>query len=490
MKHHDGRSTLNRPGRLFALVCLAGLGLTGTAHAVLSEREALSGWSPKAGGGFARNVANPNYPGTSRVLANVGTSVVATTTATIGGPAGALIVSTAATLSRANIGAAVGRCLLMANPLCIAAAAGTALWAESLRIKSEGGGIVQDPGQSKQTVAAWLATVTNPTNSQLLTATSDTQLGAASAVIPGLNKVTGSNTACLTHYDYRAGAVLSATQVRYQQRLSYTQNPTGNYGTCGPAGNVGAWTDSGIVTTSQTSVQQCPSYIDFQYGLQPPGSTPGADGKCKTGVYSGEITPIQVGEKFTQFPPSDQAAVVQNVLQGGQEIEPESAATSGPTQQTGTPTSSTTVGPLGTSTQTSTPTYHYEYGGDSDFINYTTTTTVEMCTGAESCTTTTTTEAPPVENDPKDPCTTNPDRLGCTKLGTAPTDQVAKVTRSIGFGAESVALPSGCPSDTVVQGKSFSYGPVCDAATAARPWVLVGAAFSALMLCLAAIRSI
>jgi len=185
---------------------------------------------------------------------------------------------------------------------------------------------------------------------------------------------------------------------------------------------------------------------------------------------------------------------VQDVIDNQGQTAPGDLTSSGPASQSGTPTSSTTTDSTGTKTTTTTPTYTYHYDGDT--ITYDTSSTVQTCVGSNSCsTTTTTTPASPVDaQDPTDPCTKNPNRVGCMSLGDPPNDQVPKAQRTLSYSQESIGLPVGCPADVTVQTSRgpqvFSYAKTCDVAATSKPWVLAAAAFTALLIVLAALREL
>lgn len=251
------------------------------------------------------------------------------------------------------------------------------------------------------------------------------------------------------------------------------------------------------ITAQTYTATQCPASIDAlnpAYNI-PAGSPIGPDGKCPTARYNhAPISAADAAARVTANPPADPTPWVQptkDAIQSGGQSAPAGITTTGPASQTGTGTTTTTTGgsPSQTVTQTSTPTYTYNYAGDTITYNTSiTTVTNNITTGT---TTTTTTDGPTaIPQDPTDPCTADPNRIGCLKLGDTPTDQVPTKDRQISYSAEAVGLPSGCPAPTTVAGHTVSYDAICDAATGARPWVIVGAVFSALMLMLAGVRQI
>jgi len=312
------------------------------------------------------------------------------------------------------------------------------------------------------------------------------------------NPVSGStpSTACagiLAAYSASQGSTHSFTVTTATCTV-----PSPN-GSCSYAGQ---W-DFGTKTTLTAqyvavSSSSCAPYIDST-GAARAGSL-GLDGKCATGRYQG-IAFEEAQAQATKYPPisidSDLYKAVQGAVDtGGQSVVADIDVT-GPASQVGTPTSTTTTDSTGTKTTSSQPTYNYTYAGDT--VTYTTTNNTYTCAGAGSCSaasavssTSTTTGTTATAQDPSDPCTANPDRVGCKSLGTAPEDKVPTAQRSLTYTAESLSLAAACPADQVMSTSKgqivVSYAPTCDAATKARPWVIAGGALASLLLVLAALR--
>lgn len=426
---------------------------------------------------------------------------VATDMMSIAGRAGALPVTTTATMGLGDAAAAVGRCLAGGGVVCGAATAAAAAYAAYRVYRDyDGEGLAMDPGTSTEPQSSTQICET-PFNTTLTNSMCDTSYMGLAAT--WMADMLPKYDASVNQTYYRTGAQIvgggekgvsnqlcGAVPPRVcVQRIRY------NY----PAMTVSNVLIQGIGTPMGTVITQvCPASTDPlnpAYNV-PAGSTPGADGLCPTARYNHQPgTPDQARDRVLANPPTFpndiwRDAVRDAVDSGGQTV-PAGITSSGPASQTGTPTTTTTTGgsPSQTVTETKTPTYTYNYEGDKITYNTSITTIINNITNGTTTTTTTEGGAPSVQ-DPDDPCTANPTRVGCMDVGEAPQDEIPRASPEVSYSEESVGLPSGCPADAVVAGKSFSYQPICDAATAARPWVLVGAVFSSLMLMLAAVRQI
>lgn len=486
MKATDGRPHAHWLRRFGALVCLAGLGLNAQAANTVTLSESLTGWSPNPGGGWVRNAYNPRTIDAANAVRNwsifgsgAAGKIIATDVGVIAGRAGALPVSSAMSVGLGDAAAAVGRCMLGGGVICGAATAAAAAYA-AYRVYAapDGSGLMADPGMApfSGNVTKYYGTINGNYN------------GAASLKNSMAEACEYVRQWYATGNPTRTYAIATCPAAPGPNYV-LTCRVTANNADCG---NVSSY-------TSQTTVAEtnCPASIDptnSAYNV-PAGSPLGPDGKCPTARYNhGPITPDAAAAKVTANPPATPSAWLQptkDAIDTGGQNAPAGITTTGPASQTGTPTSTTTTGgsPSQTITETKTPTYTYNYAGDTITYNTTiTNVTNNITTGVT--TTTTTSGNTAVPQDPNDPCTANPDRIGCLKLGATPTDVVPTKTPNITFSAESVGLPSACPADQVIAGKAYSFGPICDAATNARPWVIVGAIFSALMLMLAGVRQI
>ena len=359
--------------------------------------------------------------------------------------------------------AAVGRCMLGGGVICGAASAAAAAYG-LYRVYAGPDGLIADPGIAPLTVPVlWYRVGGQPS--------SDSSSASAACT-----KFAQNNGYAAVEFLPPNGCQMAETWGAYY---------------------AGYFVGFSVQTVEGEAAAGCPASIDPTnpaYNV-PAGSPVGPDGKCPSARYNhGPISVANAAAKVAAHPPSNADGWVQPTKDaidtGGQSV-PAGITTTGPGSQTGTPTTTTTTGgsPSETITETKTPTYTYNYAGDT--ITYSTSITNVTNNITNSTTTTTVTNTPaPTPQDTEDPCTANPDRIGCLKLGSTPTDVVPTKSPNITFSAESVGLPSGCPADQVIAGKAYSFGPICDAATNARPWVIVGAIFSALMLMLAGVRQI
>jgi hypothetical protein len=252
---------------------------------------------------------------------------------------------------------------------------------------------------------------------------------------------------------------------------------------------------------------QCPGYFDNFEGVyvQAGASSPGWDGKCRVGAYTVPMTPEEAADMRSNnglppLTPDQWEDMMNDVLgrepangfPGGLGVQPdfEQETRNFPPSLTGGTTR--TTHPDGSYTDTISG---WDLATDAQRkrdVRYLPKTTTQNYTadGQPSGAPTTTTTDNGGADDPTDPCTANPERLGCVKLGELPTDEVPKTTRTISYTAEALGLPAGCPNPIpLAQGHQLSYQATCDAFTTARPVVLVVAAFSAMLIVVFALRA-
>lgn len=261
----------------------------------------------------------------------------------------------------------------------------------------------------------------------------------------------------------RQNFVGTASGITWQQR-------TAGYSIHNGCNTFGAWSSpSSGIAFSTAQQMQCPASIDFSDPSQsiPEGLPPGADGKCRTGRYNVPMPPVDAAQRVEQYaPPNGEALkrLAEDALARGFEIpeaSPESG--SGPTSVPGTPTTTTTQNPDGTTkTVTKTPTVNYTYNGDT--INYTIT-TVTVTNNAGDITTTTEGTVP----EETDACKAAPDSLGCSKMGAPGTDAPAWQVRDVVFTPEDLGIGAGsCPApeswDVFGINLTWGYEPICDVA--------------------------
>lgn len=231
-----------------------------------------------------------------------------------------------------------------------------------------------------------------------------------------------------------------------------------------------------INATISNNVKSCPALIDALTGQS---YVPGVrdDGKCMTGRYAAALSEAKIASALAPVVEKSVSEAAKAAISEGAQIESSGFQVTGPASQIGQSASTTTTTPSGTTTTTTTPTYNYSYNGDK--ITYTTTTVTNTCTGAGSCstdnadTTTTTTTGSPTPQDPADPCTADPSRLGCLKLGEPPDDKVPKNNKTVTFTPEVLGLGGSCPAPVQLpHGQQISYQTVCDGVVQARPLII------------------
>jgi len=229
-----------------------------------------------------------------------------------------------------------------------------------------------------------------------------------------------------------------------------------------PAGTCQTYPSEGdhyATITPGSTAQQCPATIDALNPLYSvsAGSQPGADGKCPTGRYNA-TTPEQMAPKIATVMPNDSLPeLAQDVLAKGGSIEATGPRNlSGPATKSGTPTSTTTQNPDGSSTtRTTTITNNYTYQGDA--ITYNTTSVSVTTNNTTGATTTETTTAGGDSEPVPDPCETNPDRAGCAPLGEIEGSDPQWQTKAITFEVYNLGLPSGCPPPRVITFRSWTW---------------------------------
>lgn len=241
-------------------------------------------------------------------------------------------------------------------------------------------------------------------------------------------------------------------------------------------GNIVDVREFSMTSRLNNSAKSCSPILDSSTGqMYVPGMFD--DGKCMTGRYEAPSNPSQVAGRLESAVNGDVARGAKAAVSAGQQIPAQDFKPEGPASQIGQSTSTTTTTASGTTTTTTTPTYTYSYNGDK--ITYTTTTVTNTCTGAGSCssnnadTTTTTTTGSPTPQDPADPCTADPSRLGCLKLGEPPDDKVPKNNKTVTFTPEVLGLGGSCPAPVQLpHGQQISYQTVCDGVVQARPLII------------------
>lgn len=184
----------------------------------------------------------------------------------------------------------------------------------------------------------------------------------------------------------------------------------------------------------------------------------------------------------------DPAEALQQIMQGGDggvivgDFDP--VQVSGPTTIQGPTVTSTSSGPAGQTTTTTTTDYGLTHSGDSTTITKSTTTSVTDPAGQTTTTTSTsapsssqTPAKPETPPEPKTDCDKYPNASGCVELGT-PLDDVQLETDDIDIGAlDYQSVIGSCPApqsiDTALGGFSISYEVPCTAAEFLRPIIIL-----------------
>lgn len=340
--------------------------------------------------------------------------------ATIPGRAGAFVAQSAFRVGVGDAAAAVARCLMGGGVICGAASA-AALAYGFYRVYSDyTGGLYIDPGQSEQQSTAYACRMPGRDVSF--------NYATASAACGALVEQAGGGTYTATNVSCPRGGFTSVYttidmipggQHGFQMRTRYAYAPDPSC--IGLQQAQTTYVDLEPIVGNPKNF--CPEYTDNAGVRQPAGAAKGFDGKCH-GDKGGYLV-AGVGDAVdwvrVQIPETnDQAGwerAVADALGPGGQSAPGAIVTTGPGSQVGAPTTTTTTGPNGTTTTTQSPTYNYQYDGDT--VNYGTTITTTIINENGDTTTTTVVNNPPesAPEEEKDPCEGNPDRLSCVKLG-------------------------------------------------------------------------
>lgn len=254
----------------------------------------------------------------------------------------------------------------------------------------------------------------------------------------------------------------------------------------GISGGSGTYNRTASYNQESRTINGCPSIVDALTGQSyVPGVS--GDGKCMTGRYETRSVEAAAG---TLAAAMTVAAVKDYVNSPASQAEPvpesKPMEVTGPATQVGVPKTVTTTSPTGTISETRTPTYTYNYAGNT--VNYSTVNqTVTNITNNEG-TTETTTETKP-EDIQKGDCELYPESVGCLDMGEVPDEEVPEEEREVDISPEDVDLPSGCPADVALPGgRTLSYASACAAAEDVAPLVIAAGVLSALLIAVAAIR--
>jgi len=373
---------------LLGAVCLVGFAGSASATAVPLTR-VITGFVPAAGGGWSRNPYESAGQLGARAWSVMGPKVVATDTLVLAGRAGSLPIGAAMSVSAGDAALAVARCLAGGGPICALGTAAAAAYAVYGVSRGSGGGLLGDPGT---------APVSTPRlcviNSEY-TYVPRTYCGTEESIMNQVQALIAEEGWPYISFPAVPG---------YVQKCDFT----------------GACYQGSVYFVGEVPSSGCPASIDASNPANniPAGSAPYPDGSCPTGRYNhAPITPEAAAARAAGAAPASWLNPLRDSIDSGGQSVPADMQTSGPATQTGSPlVSSTSSSSDGSTTQTTTtPTYNYSYGGDT--INYNTTnvtvTTTTNNAGAVSTTTTTSTPPAAAPQDPTDPCTANPSRLGC-----------------------------------------------------------------------------
>jgi len=168
----------------------------------------------------------------------------------------------------------------------------------------------------------------------------------------------------------------------------------------------------------------------------------------------------------------------------GEQFPTEQPIVSGPATSPGT---KSTLTKADGSTVTTNTTNNFNYAGDK--VTHTTTTVVNNYNPTTNTTTTeTTVEEPAKEQEQKDECTENPDRISCSELDT-PDGDIPTTSKDLTYSPENLGFGNGtCPANITrtVHGQSvvlFDYTQPCNIISSyIKPLVLAISAFIAFMI--------
>lgn len=433
----------------------------------------------------------------SRGIASTGTGVQVSDLHTLQGKAGPMQVTAKSNLGMPKVrlaGAHALKALAWAGPAAGVVGTGLLLWDlfDEYRIRpDEAGGLLRDEGVSPETVTAQLFKVN--------TAGGPWQVSKEAACAYKLNESYPENPTVVVY----GGGTITTTYVyairptdRCETDWSKTCVQTGSvqqYGGYWCSNNNGTGSGTtflGSIIDQQGQTTRCPASIDpFDPAFSlPEGLPPDEDGLCRRA--RGHWDPITPEAAATTSSPADwtgpiKEAAVDRGLQNGFHPVPDSAESSGPASQTGTPTSTTTTTGEGTRTTTTTPSYNYTYSPTT--ITVTTTTTTMSCVGASACTPETADETTTEESGDPPPeqrqlCEDFPEISACKELDVPAADTLPAETIPVsvspdgGWGAGDGSCPG---TITLASGITVDpFGLVCTFADGIR-FIVVG--FSALI---------
>lgn len=495
------------------VAALGGLGVVAAQAATIQ----LSHFAPNPGvmpGGGWQWSANSNFgdPPPQRAWVNGKYGSVpefrVTDTVKIAGRAGELAVEATHKVKMRDAAKAVASCLIGGGPtVCAAVAAAAAAYAAYRYYEGSRDGdpcapneLCWDEGVPEETVTAFTAT----------TAAYSGQ-GVGDTASEAMQELVSKGPKECTQFPWGSSCIVEwrATGCQSQgQGLVCTlqRYKVDDYSDPGLP-DISAWYDVGAAGAYPGQLTRCPASVDFgnpAYSV-PAGMPKGPDGMCPTARYHHKPVPggaagaDVAAEKVDAYPPNfDDSATAEQwldafrgAIESGRTV-PADLSTTGPDSQTGTPQTTTTTTPTGTTTKTVTPTYNYTYNNGNNTITVTTTTTTVIIN--EDGDETTVIEGPggtptgPDPQDPEDPCTNAPDRIGCSKYGQVPDEGVPEVeipfevAPQAGWGATTAACPA--PTTVTMSGRAITFDNelLCGLLERTRPVVLAVAAFVAALI--------
>jgi hypothetical protein len=453
-----------RAVRVLLLACLVHLC---QAQAVTIGQAAV-GFAPAAGGGFALATSAEVAEGLRSFSTLMGGSATIADSVAVYGPAGSLPVVATEAVTALEVGGAIARYVALGSAPALAATAAYGVYQVyrcynpgSVPGSLAGSGFLDcDPGQNP------VSTSGGPYFSI------GSNYGAASSY--------GSFLLLVSNNAARIGPATSTGPNGEETRFAcYGTNDTYASG-CSPNG--GGNFSTTYHATGGGAVQSCPASVDAlnsAYNVAA-GAPVGADGKCPTARYNHTPTsPADAAAKLVASPPAASSYVtgtsvgaglakaLWEAIKGGQTVQAAPNSLTGPASQTGPTSTTTTTGPSGTTTTTTNNTYNYTYTPTT--INYRTDTTTSDGTTTTTTTGTTTTAGAPAP-DPKDPCTSNPGRVGCTSLGDPGNGDPAWSSRPVTYAEESLGISGACPAPATFTllghaeliGGANGYAPICN----------------------------
>lgn len=389
-----------------------------------------------------RSIVNASRITAAEAISQAGASARAVGSVDLIGPGGRSVAAeAAATFSRrAAIAAGVRAASFVAPPVAVAWTAWEVY--DHFRAVPDGSGeAMHDTGQDTQTFTQYCTAYWNLSGAPgCATIPSQRWCAENSAALAVSIKASVLANACTGAFRTRLVISPSCSETACSYTIQQTFNIAANPVSWGNVGGGGA--------SAVGSVEGCPAYTDAWTGVFHPTAPVGFDGKCPTGSYTEPMTAQELADAadVADFVAGlDYAQMLRDAANLGPVTIP--AAPDGDFEITNPQPQplkidgpvTTTTAPDGTQTE-ETVTYHWI--PDTTVRNRgswdTTTTTTTTPPGGEPGTPTTVTQ-PGVDSegnptpDPKDPCTANPDRAGCAKLGEVEDIELEAEDRNVEF---------------------------------------------------------